>query len=100
MGRKKKVIPLDVIKELGKPINVDKGSDEYLTFIDTHLKKFNTIAKAETLLWNMNISLAHLNIKLYDRIFEHTKGFNFKNQLTEKRHDMLEAFIWDNTKIN
>lgn len=95
MARPKKQKPIDVLKELGKLNGKDKGGDEYLSFINEHLKKFNTIPKAEALLWNMNISLVSVNPSLYKSVYEHTKGYNYKNPLTVGRLENLEAFLLD-----
>ncbi len=93
MGRKKK--PVDIVKELGKLSGADKSGKEYLSFIEENYKKFNTIPKAETLLWNMNISIPDKHPTLYRKIYDHTGGYKFKNPLTVKRHLHLGAFLMD-----
>ena len=93
MGRTKKDSSIDVIKELG----LMNGSDSttIITFVDKHLKKFNTIDNAEAVLWNINISLVAKHPQIYSNIFTHLQEFNFKNPLTINRLKLFRAFILD-----
>ena len=95
MGRKKKVKPIDIIKELGKLHGVDRIGEEFLSFVEEHLTKFNTIDKAQTLLWNMNITVPNIHPTLYRKVYDHLKNYNYKNPLTIKRLENFEAFLWD-----
>jgi hypothetical protein len=92
MGRKKKVKPIDVMLELGKRKN---GEPDYLEFVEKHFKKFNTIDKAQALLWCVNITTIDKAPKLYEKMYNHFLTYNFKNDLTVKRLESLEAFLWD-----
>lgn len=93
MGRKKKIKPIDVMKELGTRKN---SQPDYLEFVEAHYLKFNTIEKAQALLWCINISRVSDNPELYKKLYYHFRKYNYKNPLAHRRVDHLEAFLWDN----